>query len=279
MKGLSVSVVTPNYNMGHYLPETIDSVVANLKPGDQYFVVDGGSSDNSVDVLRNRSAKISEWLSEPDRGYADALAKGFSRATGDILCWINSGDLLLAGALDAARDMMARTGSDMIFGDDFYIDEEGHVIFHSRGYVPDLLAAMLYGGWTPLQDACFWRRSLYERIGGINPEIKFAADYDLFLRMAQAGKTTYVSRAFSAFRRHRGQKSIAGSEQYRREKKRVRRLEMGKWDMSALVSFTRTLKYGTAIRWRERVLKRRWLRLDLAGQNIGELSCRSYWPP
>jgi glycosyltransferase involved in cell wall biosynthesis len=125
-------------NMAAYLGATIESVFANLASDDEYFVIDGASTDGSVDVIRRYADRLTGWVSEPDRGYADALRKGFARATGDVLCWINAGDLLLPGALDAAREALEETGSDMIFGDDFYIDEAGKVISFSRGYIRDL---------------------------------------------------------------------------------------------------------------------------------------------
>ena len=164
---MRISVVTPSFNMGRYLEGTIASVFANLRVGDEYFVIDGGSTDESVDVLKRNAQQITGWVSEPDNGYADAIAKGFARASGDILCWINAGDLYLTGAFDTVRKLFEKD-ADLIFGDDFYVDEDSKVLAFSRGWVPDLRAATLYGGWTPLQDACFWRRDLYQRVGGID---------------------------------------------------------------------------------------------------------------
>jgi glycosyltransferase involved in cell wall biosynthesis len=273
-----ISVVTPNLNLGAYLPSTIESVLTNLSPGDEYFVIDGGSTDGSVDVIREYESRLTGWVSEPDRGHADAIAKGFTRATGDILCWINSGDLLLPGALDAARRALSETGAEMIFGDDLYADEHGRVIFYSRGYVKDLKQAMLYGGWTPLQDACFWTRALYERVGGINPLLKHAVDYDLFLRMGLEGTTQYVSLTFSVFRRHCGQKSIAQADAYQTERAEVRRRHLAQVGGSLFVKSFRLLWHGTAIRWRVHVSQQRWHRPDLVGRPIDELRCGELWP-
>ena len=160
MKRTAFSVVTPNFNMARFLPETIESVLVNLRPGDEYFVVDGGSTDASVEILRRYESRLTGWISETDRGYADALRKGFSRARGDLLCWVNCGDLLLPGALDAAAAALDESKADLVFGDDYSIDEEGWVIQRSYGGVKSLRNIMLFGGWTPLQDACYWRRSL-----------------------------------------------------------------------------------------------------------------------
>jgi glycosyltransferase involved in cell wall biosynthesis len=211
-------VVTPNFNMGRYLPETIDSVLANLRPGDEYHVIDGGSTDNSLDVLRSYGDRLTGWISEPDRSYADAVAKGFRRSTNELQCWIACGDLMLKGALDNARELIALENADMIFGDDLYVDEECRIIQVTDGSAPNLPVMMIHGAWTPLQDACFWRRDLYERVGGIDPAVRHAADYDLFLRMGVAGRCRYTPHVFSAFRRHPGQTSQQHELRYKQEK-------------------------------------------------------------
>jgi hypothetical protein len=194
------------------------------------------------------------------------------------MCWINVGDVLLAGALARARELLEETRAELIFGDDFYIDEDGHVLNFSRGYVRDLRRALLYGAWTPLQDACFWRRDLYERVGGLDGGIRYAADYDLFLRMSQAGRCVYVPEAFSAFRRHPGQKSIAFSPQYKAEREAVRRRELGRARGSAIAKAAGTAWHKTAARWRAHVSHRLWRRGDVVGRKIEDLACAPYWP-
>jgi glycosyltransferase involved in cell wall biosynthesis len=273
---MRISVVTPSFNMAPYLEDTMTSVIGNLRPGDQYFIIDGGSTDDSADIIRRHERSLTGWVSEKDAGYADALAKGFDRATGDILCWINAGDLYLSGALDAARQQLAGD-LDMIFGDDFYIDEDNRILSYSRGWVPDLRMAMLYGGWTPLQDACFWRRSLYRSIGGIDRSLRYAADYDLFLRMALAGRTGYVPVTFSAFRRHEGQKSVSGSAAYGDERKRVRAREI---DASSSGAVLKALYRGVnrvAMSARARLAPLAWRRPDLVGRPVTRLPCAAYW--
>ncbi|MBX9592546.1 MAG: glycosyltransferase [Hyphomonadaceae bacterium] len=275
---MRISIVTPCFNMASHLGATIASVRANLGPDDEYFIVDGGSTDGSVDIIRAHADLLKGWVSEPDRSYADALAKGFDRATGDILCWINAGDLLLTGAFERVRAAIAETDADMIFGDDFYIDEKGCVLRFSRGWVSDLRASMLFGGWTPLQDACFWRRELYIAAGGINPEVHYAADYDLFLRMAMRGRTRYVPVAFSAFRRHAGQKSSAGAEAYHRERMTSRSKALRDVPGCKLGHAARGLVHQVAVRWRVHVQQRFWQRADLAGRSVRELAAATYWP-
>ncbi len=273
-----ISIVTPSFNLAPYLEETLSSVLAELAPGDEYFVIDGGSTDGSVELLRGFSERLTGWVSEPDRGYADAIAKGFARATGDILCWVNVSDVLLPGALDAARGALTSTGCDLVFGDDFYIDEGSRVLGLSRGVCRDLRSAMLYGGWTPLQDACFWLREAYEAVGGIDPSLTAAADYDFFLRLATRRSSRYVPVAFSAYRRHAGQKAIAQSAAYERERTLARAREWQREGRRGPGEGLRALWYWAAVRFRVRVLQRLWQVPTLHGQAVGQLRCGRYWP-
>lgn len=211
-------MVTPNFNMVRHLAETIESVLANLEPEDEYFVVDGGSTDGSLEVIKRYEHRISGWLSEPDRGYAEAVSKGFAMGNSQFQCWIACGDLYLPGALQLARSILEKSRSDLIYADDFYIDEYGKILQITNGQIDSLAQMMLFGGWTPLQDACFWRSEFYSQIGGINPEIRYAADYDLFLRMAMQGRCIYTPHVFSAFRRHEGQTSERYRAAYKKEK-------------------------------------------------------------
>ncbi len=275
---MRVSVVTPSFNMKNYLRPTIESVLANLLPGDEYFIVDGGSGDGSTELIRTYENRLTGWLSEPDRCYAEALAKGFAHTSAEIMCWINTGDLLLSGALQTARRALESTRAELIFGDDFYIDEAGRVLGFSRGYVSSLRDIMLYGGWTPLQDACFWRRDLYDRVGGLDRNLRYAADYDLFLRMALAGTCTYVPETFSAFRRHSGQKSIANSREYGAEREKVRKRELARLPERLPRKKIRVAWHMSAVRWRVHVSQRIWQRNDLIGRPVDELASARYWP-
>jgi glycosyltransferase involved in cell wall biosynthesis len=272
----SFSVVTVNYNMGNFLTDTIESVLQNLRPGDQYFVIDGGSTDDSVKIIRSYEGRLTGWLSEPDGGYADAIGKGFSWSSGALQCWINSGDILLSGALDNARHIIEQSGVDFIFGDDFYIDEKSNVICFSKGYVRSLRKMMLFGGWTPLQDACFWRRSLYERVGGIDRGLKHAADFDLFLRFTLQGRIAYIPIAFSAFRRHEGQKSILETRKYREERERCRLRELEKLRVSRRKRKVLELCYWMLVRSRVHVMHRLWKIGHRPGAPVRTLRSQAY---
>lgn len=272
---MRISVVTPSFNMAPYLEDTIKSVLANLREGDEYFVIDGGSTDGTVDIIRRYERQLTGWVSEPDRGYADAIGKGFDLATGDLLCWINSSDVYLAGALEMARSLV--TGpTDLIFGDNFYFDEGNCILRFSKGWVPNLGSATLYGGWTPLQEACFWRRDLYEHVGGIDRSLQYAADYDLFLRMSSRAHATYVPFAFSGFRRHQGQKSISGISGYQTERWQCRDRELrGQIESWPIQLFKKSL-FRLMMSGRARAAPLIWRRPDLAGLPIATLPCAQY---
>jgi glycosyltransferase involved in cell wall biosynthesis len=260
-------VVTPNLNMCKYLRETIESVLANLSPGDEYYVIDGGSIDGSLDLIKSFGDRITGWVSEPDIGYADAVAKGFSKSNNDFQSWIASGDLLLGGALTSARNKLMSPSIEMIFGDDLFIDENGCILQITSGYVPNLTEIMIESLWSPLQDACFWKKSLYDRIGGINPNIRFAADFDLFLRMALFGKTQYIPMICSAFRCHPGQTSKVYQLAYKQEKIDSRKNLLDSSFVRQNYSFFRRAFYWLYPRLRSRLLNNAKYSNHVVGQD------------
>ena len=253
--------------MGRYLCETIESVLRNLQPGDEYFIIDGGSTDQSVEIIRRYESRISGWVSEADKGYADAIAKGFRRGDGELLAWINSSDLLLPGALDCARGYLTNPEVDMIFGDDYYIAEDSTVLFRSYGGTRNLRNMMLYGGWTPLQDACFWRRSLYERVGGINPDTQYAADFEIFLKFSLAGNCLYAPLAFSTYRKHSGQISISGARRYQEERQSI----LSQMLECSVSNIPLRIAYYLWLRMRSRIFQRYWNSREHRGRPISEM--------
>jgi len=270
---VQISIVTPCFNMARFLGETISSVLANLRHGDEYFIIDGGSTDGSREVIERYAHRLTGWVSEPDRGYADALAKGFQRATGDILCWVNASDLLLPGALDAVRAVMASQPVDMIYGDIFDVDENAKVISRSSGRMRWLKYYMLYGGGAPWQVGCFWRRDAYHAVGGIRPEVRLAADYDFFLRLCVARPVRYVPLAFGAHRHHTGQLSIAQATEYREERLAVRRAVMQQHGQSALIRSALTVVFWPYVRIRARAAMLSSRRDPLRGMPVAGLRC------
>lgn len=164
----------------------------------------------------------------------------------------------------------------MIFGDDLYIDEKNEILQVTNGQTDDLANMMLYGGWTPLQDACYWKRSLYERVGGIDPGQSYAADYDLFLRMSLAGICKSVPLVFSAFRRHAGQTSNLHAAGYRKEREQCRQRELRRLNFGGLRSLLLSDVYKWKVRWRARMNSRNRELNYLAGTKVADMQCTSF---
>jgi glycosyltransferase involved in cell wall biosynthesis len=240
-------IVTPNLNLGEFLEDTIISVIKNLKPMDEYYIIDGGSTDKSLEIIRSYQKYLSGWVSESDKGYGDAISKGFSKTKANFMCWLNSSDLLQEGALDCARKVLQKKKYNFIYGDGLYIDSQNKIISVSNGNVFNL-KQMMVAGWTPLQNSCFWTRELYVKVGGINTYLKYATDYDLFLRMSHFGNCKYVPQIFGSFRKHDGQVSLRGLF-YEREKRKCKKLFI-KEILNKKISFFIKIIFWAKVRFR-----------------------------
>lgn len=199
-----VSIVTPSYNQGRYLEETILSVLNQDYPEIEYIVIDGGSNDGSVDIIRKYSDRLAYWVSEPDKGQADALYKGFARASGGIQAYLNSDDVYLPGAVSAAA--AALTGNPklaLVHADCIYIDSQGQEIGRRVGLDGDFLSFFLQQLNPILQPSAFWRASAYQAAGGIDPSLHLVMDYDLWCRIGLRGlEIEHIPEPLSMFRIH-----------------------------------------------------------------------------
>jgi len=183
---LSVSVVTPSYNQGHFLERTIQSVLSQAGCGPvESLVMDGGSSDESVAILKRYGNAI-QWVSEKDRGQAEAVNKALARATGDIIGWLNSDDIYYPGAIHAARNYFAaHPEADLVYGEANHIDEHDGII---EPYpVEDWDFERLKNRCFLCQPAVFFRRRVVERYGPLDANRQFSLDYEYWLRLGMAG--------------------------------------------------------------------------------------------
>ena len=182
-----ISIVTPSFKQGHFIQRTINSVLDQNYPALEYVIQDGGSRDNTVQVLESYGSRLNSWLSEPDGGQSDALNKGFSRTTGEIMAYLNSDDLLMPGSLAVVADHFTRHPDvDVVYGHRFIIDEDDCEV--GRWVMPPHDSRVLaYADYIP-QETLFWRRSAWDRAGGqIDDTFRFAMDWDLILRLQAAG--------------------------------------------------------------------------------------------
>ena len=202
-----ITVITPSYNQGDYIEATIRSVLSQRYPALEYIVMDGGSTDQTVDILRRYDGRLT-WVSEPDRGQSDALNKGFRCATGDVIAFLNSDDLYEPGALLAVGRYFARhPGVYWLTGRCRNVDHEGNDIrgpitayknfwLRSRSYrVLQILNFIA-------QPATFWRREVYETVGGLDESLHYAMDYDYWMRIGRHYRLATLNRYLASFRIH-----------------------------------------------------------------------------
>ena len=208
-----VSIVTPSYNQARFLEQTIQSVLEQDYPNLEYFVMDGGSTDGSLEIIQRYAPRLAGWVCEKDRGQTDALNKGFARATGQILAWLNSDDTYEPGAVSAAvAALTSRPDAAAIYGEANFIDENGRVIGRFPAAQTDL--PRLRRGYVHVpQQATFFRGDLWRAIGPLDPSFYFAMDYDLWVRLAGSGPLIYLpGQVWANFRLHSGAKTIAADD-------------------------------------------------------------------
>ena len=208
-----VSIVTPSYNQARFLEQTIQSVLGQDYPNLEYFVMDGGSTDGSLEIIQRYAPRLAGWVCEKDRGQTDALNKGFARATGQILAWLNSDDTYEPGAVSAAvAALTSRPDAAAIYGEANFIDENGRVIGRFPAAQTDL--PRLRRGYVHVpQQATFFRGDLWRAIGPLDPSFYFAMDYDLWVRLAKRGPLIYLpGQVWANFRLHSGAKTIAADD-------------------------------------------------------------------
>ena len=236
-----VSIVTPSFNSEAFIEETILSVAGQTYPRVEYIVVDGGSTDRTVEIIRRHEESISRWVSEADGGQGDALRKGFALATGDVLAWINSDDVYPRDAVESAVGILQESGADFVYGNMATIDAAGRDtgVWRRWPFLPFFSRQGVLYEWFPVsQPAAFWTRDIYERVGGIDQSYLHCMDTDLKVRFALAGaRFRFVRKVLVAFRIHPDSKTSTLQREMRVE---VERIEAGLPKRGAL--------YGTVIR-------------------------------
>lgn len=202
-----ISVVTPSFNQAQFLEATLNSVHSPGYPNVEHIVVDGGSVDGSLEIIERYQGRLAYWCSEPDEGQTDALIKGFSRATGDILCWLNSDDLFEPNALFEVADYFSTHPEvEFVYGDSTWIDTKGRVLKPKREHRWNRFVWMFDHNFIP-QPSAFWRASLYKRVGGLDATFDLAMDADLWIRFAEVTQPRHVRRLWSRMRFYAEQKN------------------------------------------------------------------------
>ena len=208
----TVSIVTPSFNQAPFLEMTIQSVLGQNYPNIEYFIIDGGSTDGSVSIIKKYESNLASWISEKDKGQTDAINKGFAMAKGDILGWINSDDTLLPNAVEEAVEFFkSNPQTALVYGNANYIDVESRII--GKFPAAQTSYSQLRRGYVHIpQQASFFRREIWEAVGPLDTDFFFAMDYDLWVRIARRAPIRYIKRTWANFRLHEDAKTISADD-------------------------------------------------------------------
>lgn len=205
-----ISIVTPSFNQAQFLERTVRSVLDQQYPHVEYLVMDGSSSDGSVAIIRRYENRLAYWQSQPDGGQADAIQRGFQLASGDVLAYLNSDDVLLPGALQRVADVFStHPECQLLVGNSLRID--AHRLLKRVWACPLNYKRMLFGGTRFDQPASFWRRDLFFENSGLDTSLQFCFDYDLYLRMAQRAPVARCQRVLGSLRIHPSSRTFASA--------------------------------------------------------------------
>ena len=203
-----ISIITPSYNQEKFIAQTIESVVNQHYPNLEYIVIDGKSTDNSLDIIKKYDDKISYWVSEPDKGHGNALNKGFAKSSGEIMAWINSDDLYMPWTLKTVAEVFtAFPEVDWIVGISSFIRNGG--IFNVDRIYKNIYDYLIGDFQWIQQESVFWRRSLWEKAGGhINEDMKLMVDGELWCRFFRHAKLHQVNTILAGYRAHENNRAF-----------------------------------------------------------------------
>ncbi|MGE0132676.1 MAG: glycosyltransferase family 2 protein [Blastocatellales bacterium] len=217
-----ISVITPSYNQEKFIEQTIRSVLLQGYPNLEYIIIDGGSSDGSVEIIRKYEPWLAYWTSEPDRGQSHAINKGFERATGEVLCWLNSDDYYLPNTLLAVgRKLAAGKGAHALTGHCLKIYQDGRPTAQLEGRYEDRRRLLqFWKGYQMHQPATFWRREVFEKVGWLNEELHLIMDFDYWARISEHFDFMNIDRALVCCNYHAEAKTGDDYRQYHADLKK-----------------------------------------------------------
>lgn len=191
-----ISIITPSYNQVQFLEGTILSILNQNYPNLEFIIIDGGSTDSSIDIIRKYEKYITYWVSEPDKGQSDAINKGFRMMSGDIVAWQNSDDIYLPDTFcKVGKRFNKNKMTDLVFGNIYLIDSYNRILNEMR-YVPFSLNDLLYLDWNIGNQAAFWSRRVMDGVGLLREDISTCFDYDWFIRLGKSSMCTHFMRDF-----------------------------------------------------------------------------------
>ncbi len=264
-----ISIVTPCLNAAAFLEEALDSVLGQGYPNLEYVVVDGGSTDGTADIIRRHEKHLAGWVSERDRGHADALNKGFARTSGAVMGWLNADDVLHRGSLRLLSHVFGRYPDvEWLTGQASHMNEGGSVLTVAAAR-PWSRLGFLSGDYRWIQqESTYWRRSLWERAGGrLSESVGLACDFELWVRFFRHARLQSTEGLIGAFRFHPSQATATRMADYERQAHQVRMDELAALLEAGLPLDDEALRSGAPA-----VLKYDWRARDLQPFTLDERS-------
>lgn len=208
----SISIVMPSFNQASYIEESIQSILSQNYSNLEILILDGGSTDGSKKIITQYADYISYWHSRPDNGQTPALIDGFNRATGDLLCWVNSDDIIMPNVLERAASIyMNDPNIGILFGDYALIDEFGKILKCKRVPKAGVGWFAKHGYWVFNSTGTLFSKKAFDLVGGLHSELNYVMDADLFMRMLLDGvKYKHIGCYLGGFRRHKEAKTVYG---------------------------------------------------------------------
>ncbi len=221
MVDLKISIITPSYNQGEYIEETIQSVINQNYSNIEYIIIDGGSTDNTVDIIKKYESNIRYWVSETDEGQSHAINKGFERATGDVVAWLNSDDQYFSvdTLKQVAKFFNKNKDVDACYGNNVYIDSSGDILYLRMA--PRFFSIELLKKWNYIhQPTVFLRKDIINKFH-INNNLDYIMDYEYWLRISTKYKFRHLNEIISASRWHSSCKTIGNTDKFFEELENV----------------------------------------------------------
>jgi glycosyltransferase involved in cell wall biosynthesis len=202
-----ISIITPSYNQAQFIEETILSVFNQNYSNIEHIVIDGGSTDGTLEILKKYSHL--RWVSEPDRGQTHALNKGFRMATGDVIGWLNSDDTYCPDIFQRVAEQFENKGVKVLCGDGYEIDEHSKVIrqLYSRGVSPEVLVKYWKWKYEFIQPSFFFHKDVFNDVGYLNENLYYTMDYEFFIRLSKRYEFYHFQRPLANYRLYTGSKT------------------------------------------------------------------------